>query len=433
VRELDTVALIRAKRDGGTHTPAQLAELITQYALGAVPDYQMSAWLMAVCWRGLDAAETLALTEAMVATGVTLAPGEALGRRIVDKHSTGGVGDKTSLVLAPIVAACGVPVVKMSGRGLGHTGGTLDKLEAIPGMSIDLSLDDLMRCAREVGCAIAGQTADLVPADKLLYALRDVTGTVESVPLIAASIMSKKLAGGADAIVLDVKVGSGAFMRTIEEARVLADAMISIGRGAGRDVCALLTQMDRPLGRAIGNALEIREVVDVLRGEGPADLIELVHAAGAELLAMSDLGIDVDEARTRVEHAIASGAALERWHAWVRAQGGDPEAALPQAPVVHPVRAAASGWIERMDAWTLGNAAVHLGAGRLVKNAPVDHAVGIVLERVVGDRVTTGDTVALVHARDAAATAAVEQDVLAAIEIVDSPVAPAPVVLERRA
>jgi pyrimidine-nucleoside phosphorylase len=404
----DMVEAIRTKRDGGALSDAQVDAFIAGYVDGSIPDYQASALLMAIVWRGMTEAETLRLTQAMVASGDVLDPGATLGRRIVDKHSTGGVGDKTSLALAPIVAACGVPVGKMSGRGLGHTGGTLDKLESIAGFTVELEEERFVAQVREVGVAIAGQTGDLVPADKQLYALRDVTGTVESIPLIAASIMSKKLAGGADAIVLDVKVGTGAFMKDLDQARALADEMIAIGRGAGREVQVLVTEMSRPLGHAVGNALEIAEVVELLRGGGPEDLRELVLTAASLLLALSDLGIDEQEGRRRAEEAITSGAALTRYEQWIRAQGGDPEAPLEAAPVQLEVPAPASGVVVELDALTVGLAAAALGAGRQTKDDAVDHAVGVVLRATVGERVAGGEPLLVVHARseDAARTAA---------------------------
>ncbi|MGH3018321.1 MAG: thymidine phosphorylase, partial [Gaiellaceae bacterium] len=288
--------LIERKRRGDELGDEELAELVRGYARGDVPDYQMSAFLMAVCFQGLSGAETFALTDAMVRSGDTIDLHDALGRRIlVDKHSTGGVGDKTSLAVGPIVAACGVPFAKMSGRGLGHTGGTLDKLESIPGLRVELSIDELIAQVKEVGIAIVGQTADLVPADKKLYALRDVTATVDEISLIAASIMSKKIAGGADAIVLDVKVGDGAFMRTLDTARALAETMFELGQRAGRKMVCVLTDMDQPLGYAVGNALEIREALDTVRGAGPPDFTELVLESCAHLLALSDLEVDEGE------------------------------------------------------------------------------------------------------------------------------------------
>ena len=331
--------LIQRKRDGEELPSDELAELVLAYARDEVPDYQMAAFCMAVFFRGLSSAETLALTDAMVRSGETIDLRAELGRKVVDKHSTGGVGDKTSLAVGPIVAACGVPLGKMSGRGLGHTGGTLDKLEAIPGYRVELTHEEFVRTVREVGCAIIGQTGDLVPADKKLYALRDVTATVDQRSLIASSIMSKKLAAGADAIVLDVKVGDGAFMKTLDDARELARTMIEIGRGAGREVVCELTDMDQPLGRAVGNALEVREALDTVRGHGPPDFTELVLASCAHLLALSDLGIDHDEGRRRAEAAVADGSALLAYERWIRAQGGDPdESVLESAPIVREVR-----------------------------------------------------------------------------------------------
>ena len=305
-----TVELIQRKRDGEELSSEEISELILGYARGDVPDYQLAAFSMAVYFRGLSARETYALTDAMIRSGETIDLASALGRKVVDKHSTGGVGDKTSLAVGPIVAACGVPFAKMSGRGLGHTGGTLDKLEAIPGFRVTLTTDELIAQVREVGLAIVGQTAELVPADLKLYALRDVTATVDQLSLIAASIMSKKLAAGAQAIVLDVKVGSGAFMKTLKDARRLAEAMLELGRDAGREVVCLLTDMEQPLGAAVGNALEVREALDTVRGQGPRDFTELVLDACSRLLALSDLGLDVDEGRRLAEAAVADGSAV---------------------------------------------------------------------------------------------------------------------------
>jgi pyrimidine-nucleoside phosphorylase len=404
---------------------------VLAYTRDDVPDYQMAAFCMAVFFRGLSDAETFALTDAMVRSGETIDLRSQLGRTVVDKHSTGGVGDKTSLAVGPIVAACGVPMGKMSGRGLGHTGGTLDKLEAIPGFRIELSHEEFVRIVRDVGCAIIGQTGDLVPADKKLYALRDVTATVDQLSLIASSIMSKKIAGGADAIVLDVKVGDGAFMKTLDDARALARTMIEIGRRAGREVVCELTDMDQPLGRAVGNALEVREAVATVRGEGPPDFTELVLASCAHLLALSDLGIDRAEGRRRAEAAVADGSAYAAYERWIRAQGGDPsEDALEQAPVVVEVPAPASGWVARAGAIAIGRAALHLGAGRRTKEDDVDHAVGIVCVAKRGDRVEQGSPLAEVHARsDESARVAVDE-VLAAYELADEEPPPRPIVLE---
>jgi pyrimidine-nucleoside phosphorylase len=414
--------LIQRKRDGAELGADELGELVLGYGRGEVPDYQMAAFCMAVFFRGLSPTETFALTDAMVRSGETIDLGAALGRKVVDKHSTGGVGDKTSLAVGPIVAACGVPFGKMSGRGLGHTGGTLDKLESIPGFRTEIPLEAFVEQVRDVGLAIIGQTADLVPADKLLYGLRDVTATVDEPSLIAASIMSKKLAAGAQAIVLDVKVGDGAFMKTQAEARRLAETMIALGRQAGREVVCLLTDMDQPLGSAVGNALEVREARDTIRGLGPADFTELVLDASARLLALSDLGIDEAEGRRRAEAAIADGSADDAWRRWIEAQGGTAdESALPEAPVVRQVRASRTGFVSKLSAIGVGNAAVHLGAGRRTKEDSVDHAVGIALHAKRGDLVEDGEPLADVHARvDAQAEAAVAE-VLAAYVIEDSP------------
>jgi len=383
--------LIQRKRDGEQLQDDELSELILGYARGEVPDYQMAAFCMAVFFRGLTPHETYVLTDAMIRSGETIDMSGALGRKVVDKHSTGGVGDKTSLAVAPIVAACGVPMGKMSGRGLGHTGGTLDKLESIPGYRTELTLDEFIAQVRDVGTAIVGQTGDLVPADKLLYGLRDVTATVDQLSLIAASIMSKKLAAGAQAIVLDVKVGNGAFMRTIEDARRLAEAMISLGHQAGREVVCLLTDMDQPLGAAVGNSLEVLEALETVRGRGPADFHELVLDACGKLLALSDLEVDEAEGRRRAQQAIADGSAETTWNRWIEAQGGtSDEAALPRAPVVREVTAPRAGHVHALSAIRVGNAAVHLGAGRRTKEDAVDHAVGIVCHAKRGAEVAAG-------------------------------------------
>jgi len=422
--------LIQKKRDGGELTDAELSGLVLAYARDEIPDYQMAAFCMAVYFKGLSHAETHALTDAMVQSGaiVDLSP---LGRKVVDKHSTGGVGDKTSIALGPIVAACGVPFAKMSGRGLGHTGGTLDKLEAIPGFNVELDIDAFLAQVREIGMAVIGQTAELVPADKRLYALRDVTATVDIIPLIASSIMSKKIAGGADAIVLDVKVGDGAFMKDLDSARELAETMRELGDRAGREVVCELTDMDQPLGQAVGNALEIREAMATLQGEGPPDLVELVLGAAAHLLALSDLGVDAREGRATAEAAIADGSALALYEQWILAQGGDPALdALPQAPVVKPVLAQEAGHVERIATTAIGETALGLGAGRLRKEDDIDHAVGILCLAKRGQEVTTGDVIAEVHARTDESAEVGAAEVAAAYRIGPEPPQDVPIVLD---
>ena len=416
------VELIERKRDGGELSVQELEELMLGYAQGAIPDYQLAAFCMAVFFRGLTGEETYALMEAMIKTGETVDLRSALGRKVVDKHSTGGVGDKTSIAVGPIVAACGVPFAKMSGRGLGHTGGTLDKLESIPGFRIELSTEELIEQVKTAGMAIVGATADLVPADKKLYALRDVTATVDNYSLIAASIMSKKIAGGAEAIVLDVKVGDGAFMKSEADARTLAETMLELGRHAGREVVSLLTDMNQPLGRAVGNALEIREAIATLRGEGPSDFVELVVAASSRLLTVSDLGIDEAEARDRVARALEDGSAVEAYERWVRAQGGDPdEAALPTAPVVRQLEAPRAGYVTELGAVRVGQAALHLGAGRQTKDDAIDHAVGVVCLRKPGDRVAQGEALCEVHTQTDEAAAEAARELEAAYVISDEP------------
>jgi pyrimidine-nucleoside phosphorylase len=422
--------LIQRKRDGGELPDEELSELILGYARGEIPDYQLAAFCMAVYFQGLSAQETYALTDAMVRSGETIDLQAEIGRPVADKHSTGGVGDKASLVVGPLVAACGVPFGKMSGRGLGHTGGTLDKLESIPGFRVELSVDQFVRQVRDIGLAMIGQTAELVPADKQLYGLRDVTATVDNVPLIAASIMSKKIAAGANAIVLDVKVGDGAFMKSIQEALLLAEAMLDLGRRADLRVVCELTDMDQPLGRAVGNALEIREAMATLSGDGPPDVTELAVHASTHLVELSD-GVDATEARSRVEAALRDGSALDAYDRWIRAQGGDPaEGALPRAPVTETVTAERGGYVGRLGALAIGTAAMRLGAGRTAKHDTIDHAVGIVCRRKHGDRVEAGDVLAEVHARDKHAAEAVVDEVHGAYDLVDEAPAPRSVVLE---
>ncbi|HSD18819.1 MAG TPA: thymidine phosphorylase [Anaeromyxobacter sp.] len=398
------VDVVQKKRDGGELSREEIDFFVRAYTKGELPDYQASAFTMAVFFRGMTPAETVALTESMMRTGEVLDLRELPGPK-VDKHSTGGVGDKTSLILAPLAAACGVYVPMISGRGLGHTGGTLDKLEAIPGFRVDLPVETFRALVREVGACLIGQTARLAPADRKLYALRDVTATVESIPLIAASIMSKKLAEGIDALVLDVKVGSGAFMKHLEDARALARTLAGIGRGMGKRVSALLTRMDEPLGRAVGNALEVEETVALLSGGGPADLREVTVELTAEMLVLGGAAPDLEAARARVRAAIADGRGLSKLEEIVRAQGGDPAALhdperLPRAPFRYVVAAPAAGFVTEIDAEAIGLAAVALGAGRARVDDRVDPAVGIVVAKKLGERVEAGEPLCAVHAGD---------------------------------
>jgi pyrimidine-nucleoside phosphorylase len=432
------VDLIRRKRDGGELTAAEIRFLIEGLTDGIVPTYQWAALAMAILWRGMTTAETAALVDAMLHSGIVLDLADIPGPK-VDKHSTGGVGDKTSLILAPVAAACGVTVPMVSGRGLGHTGGTLDKLESIPGFRIDLDLAAYRRIARECGLVLIGQTAEIAPADRVLYALRDATATVESIPLITASILSKKLAEGIDALVLDVKCGDGAFMSRPEDARALAESMASIGRAMGKPVRALLTNMDVPLGRMVGNALEIREVVDCLRGEGPADLMEVSLELAAEMLLLGGVAADREAALDRCHAAVADGSALDRFRRVVAAQGGDsrvcdePLAVLPKAECVEPIRADQSGFVGQLRAWPVGQASMLLGAGRTTAEGSIDPAAGIVLRKTVGDAVTAGELLAELHFNlphaDAlpAAVAMFSQ----AVELVPEPTTRPPLILER--
>jgi len=379
---ISAVEVIRAKRDRQRLSDAQIDWVIDAYTHGVVADEQMSALAMAILLNGMDRAETARWTRAMIASGERLSLTD-IGRPLVDKHSTGGVGDKITLPLAPLVAACGAAVPQLSGRGLGHTGGTLDKLESIPGWRAQLSTAEIVAQLRDVGAVICATTEGLAPADRKLYALRDVTGTVESVPLIASSIMSKKLAEGADALVLDVKAGSGAFMKTVDAARELADALVGIGREHGLATTAVLTDMSRPLGRAVGNAVEVAESVEVLKGGGPADIVELTVVLAREMLRL--VGITVDPAEV-----LASGRAHETWCRMIAAQGGDPDAALPVAVHTHVVEAPESGTLAELDAYAVGLAAWRLGAGRSRKEDPVRHAAGVICLARPGDAVERG-------------------------------------------
>jgi pyrimidine-nucleoside phosphorylase len=397
------VELIARKRDGGRLTDAQVERLIRAFGSGELADYQMSAWLMAIFFRGMDDAETVALTRAMLHSGDELDLGDVPGLK-VDKHSTGGVGDKVSIALAPLVAACGVPVPMVSGRGLGHTGGTLDKLEAIPGFSVTLDVATFRRIVREVGTCMIGQTDRIAPADKRIYALRDVTATVESIPLIVASILSKKLAEGIDALVLDVKVGRGAFMKTEEQARALATALVRVGTAAGKKMVALLTDMSAPLGRTVGNAIETREAIELLHGRGPADLVECTYALGSEMLQLGGVAASDAEAREKLRAAVASGRAVEVMERMVAAQGGDAKVVtapsrLAIAPCAVDVEAPSSGFVTGIDALEIGLAGVAMGAGRTRADQKVDPAVGIELSVARGDRVERGASLAKVFVR----------------------------------
>ncbi len=427
--------LIKAKRDGKPLSAEAVRDFIRGYTEGSVRDYQMAAMCMAIYFRGLSSEELVAWTRAMLESGEVLDLSDIPGAK-VDKHSTGGVGDKVSLCLAPMVAACGVKVPMISGRGLGHTGGTLDKLESIPGFRVDLSVSEYRRMVREVGACLIGQTATLAPADKKLYALRDVTATVESIPLIASSIMSKKLAEGIDALVLDVKVGGGAFMKTREEAQVLARAMIDIGAMMGRKVIALLTRMDEPLGRAVGNALEVSEAVAVLRGNAPADLTQVTMALGVEMLLLGGEVSDKEQARAMLQRSIASGSALSKLQEIVRWQGGDPVAVedasrLPRARQACELPSPAGGYVAAIDAEAIGLAAMLLGAGRETPEGKIDPAVGMVLRRKVGDAVRPGDPLAEIHYNKEERLEEAKSRVLQAFRV--SPMAPTanPLLLER--
>jgi pyrimidine-nucleoside phosphorylase len=398
------VPLIERKRDGGALTPEEWSALVAAYAAGRVPDYQMAALLMAVLLRGLERHELAALTDAMLASGQRLSFDSWATPR-VDKHSTGGVGDKVSLVLAPLVAACGVAVPMMSGRGLGHTGGTLDKLEAIPGFRTGLSLAETRAQVMKIGCAMIGQTPEIAPADGRLYALRDVTGTVEAIPLIAASIMSKKLAEGLHALVLDVKRGSGAFLPELEQSLELAQTMIALGEDRGCPTVALLTAMDRPLGRACGNALETEEAILALRGEGPDDLMEVTYALGVEMLLAAGTEKTSKQARQRLENALASGLAAEKFEQVIAAQGGNPQtvedpSVLPQAQEVEVYNAPRTGVVTRVEPRVIGRAIVAMGGGRRKVEDPVDPTVGFVITVKPGDKVLAGEPIASVFAKD---------------------------------
>ncbi len=432
---LNPVALIIKKRDGGALGAQEIEALIRGYVAGDVADYQMSAFLMAAFLRGMTDAETVALTNAMLHSGDVLRLPRVKGPK-VDKHSTGGVGDKISLCLAPLVAECGVSVPMISGRGLGHTGGTLDKLEAIPGYRVDLDAKRFETVVRDVGASIIGQTARLAPADRQIYALRDVTGTVEFIPFIVASILSKKLAEGIDGLVLDVKVGRGAFMKDRQAARELAKTMVRVGTRAGKRVVALLTDMNIPIGRTIGNALETREAIEVLMGSGPEDTLELTLMLGTEMLLVGGVARTPKEARRLLQAAIDDGRGLSRFAAMVKAHGGDPRAVLdpsrlPRSKVRVPVEARHSGYVTGCDALALGLLGVSMGAGRLRADDRVDPAVGIVLEKKPGERVKRGETLATLHVQSKKAGSDLADAVRDCFTLGKTPPATAPLLLER--
>jgi pyrimidine-nucleoside phosphorylase len=388
---MQVLEVIGRKRDGGEHTAEEIEFLLSGYVRGEIPDYQMAAWLMAVCIRGMTRAETLALTHAMVASGEVLDLSGIEGVK-VDKHSTGGVGDKVTLIAAPLAAACGVKVPKLSGRALAHTGGTLDKLESVPGLTVELEPAQFIRQVREIGIAVAAQSPHMVPADKMLYALRDVTATVPSIPLIASSVMSKKIAAGADAIVLDVKFGRGAFMPDVDAAVELASGMVQLGEGAGRRTVALVTAMDNPLGRSVGNALEVQEALDALAGKGDDELLQVSLVVAREMCWLAEVQTDPDE-------ALRSGAGREMFLRMLAAQGGRLDDGLPVAPVHVPIASPGDGYVESIDALAVGLASLELGAGRVRKEDKVDHAAGLVIEAAVGAKVRAGDPLVTVHAR----------------------------------
>ncbi len=424
------VDLIIKKRDKQELSKEEINFLIQNFTTGEIPDYQMSAWAMAVLLNGMSHQEITDLTLAMAASGDQLDLSE-FGGVVVDKHSTGGVGDKTTLVVAPIVAACGLPVGKMSGRGLGFSGGTIDKLESIRGFKSNLSTEEFITQLREHGIVLTGQSLDLAPADGKLYALRDVTGTVQSIPLIASSVMSKKIASGADAIALDVKVGRGAFMKNLDEAHELAEVMVAIGKLSGRRVIAVLSQMDQPLGVAVGNALEMKEAIEMLNGTGPEDFHAHCIDLSAYMLILGKKATELESARRMAQEAIDNGSALNKFKELIQTQHGDvsvidhPEL-LPSASLVIPITADSSGWVKVVDAQDVGESSVEIGAGRQKKGDAIDQAVGIMVRVKVGDRIEAGQTLFDVHMSDRKAFETVFQKLKTSVEISDEPVEPPP-------
>jgi pyrimidine-nucleoside phosphorylase len=431
---MQAVELIRKKRDGDVLNTTEINWLVDQYTRELIPDYQVSAWLMAVYWRGMNARETSDLTLAMAHSGEELHVRDIISP-IVDKHSSGGVGDKVTLALAPLVAACGVAVGKMTGRGLGHTGGTVDKLESISGFRSALSREEFIRILTQHHIVLAGQSSDLAPADGKMYALRDVTGTIESIPLIAASIMSKKLAIGASHLLLDVKVGSGAFMKNVERARELAQTMVDIGRLAGLHTVAAITSMDQPLGHAIGNALEMAEAIAILRGQGPEDVSELCRHEASELLVMTGAAGTMSEGMRSVEQAIRSGAAVAKLAEVIEAQGGDPHQVehpelLPSAPVRTMLLSPRSGYIAGIEAEQMGMASMRLGAGRFKKGERIDHRTGFILQAKVGDHRQAGEPLVEIHARSEPEADSVREPLQNCFKWSDAPVMVGPLIYD---
>ncbi len=429
---MNMVAIIQKTKDGQPLTREEIAYVVRGAADNSLPDYQLAAWLMAVCFRGMTPQETADLTMEMVHSG-DVVDLSALDGVCVDKHSTGGVGDTTTLVLVPLVAACGVPVAKMSGRALGHTGGTLDKLESIPGMRIDLSIEEFIAQVKRIGCAVVGQTKALAPADKRLYALRDVTCTVDSMPMITASILSKKLAAGTEAIVLDVKTGNGALMRTLQDSIALAESMVRIGKLAGKTTLALVTGMDEPLGSHIGNALEVKEAIDVLAGRTAGPLLEVSLTLGSQMLVAGQRAQNLGEARAMLREALDSGKGLAKLAEMIAAQGGDARitedlSRLPQAAHQVPVPALKAGFIDHMDTVAIGYAAHTVGAGRVTKDDPLDPAVGIVMQKRIGDAVMQGEAIAVLYVNDLHTVQQAIEQIQQAVVIGDQPVAPPPLI-----
>jgi pyrimidine-nucleoside phosphorylase len=421
--------ILYRKRNKVELATEEIAFFVREYTLGNIPDYQASAFLMAIFFNGLSPRETYDLTMAMARSGDQVSLQEIPGIK-VDKHSTGGVGDKTSLILLPMVAACGVKIAKMSGRGLGHTGGTIDKLESFSGMRTALTQAEFVHQVRDIGMAIIGQSADLAPADKLLYALRDVTATVEELSLIASSIMSKKLASGCDAMVLDVKTGSGAFMKKRENAKKLANAMVDIGKRAGKNTIAVISDMDQPLGYAVGNALEVQEAIDTLRCAGPADLVQLCETLGTQMLLAGGITQDEDVARDLLRKAIQSGAALHKLEEFICAQGGDFSASLPRASIQEPVLVTQTGVVESINCEAIGRISIHLGGGRMTKADVIDLSVGVVLQKKVGDTCKVGDTLMILHGNDPMRVEVAKELALSSYRIAEQSVEKRPIILD---